>query len=213
MLQVLKRAPAVESIHRRVGGGWGCRGVIGAVVILLGLGAVGLAELRLPPLGSKKRLRKRCPWVRGMDGCSFGGCWHPPAAERLAGKRSRRWGSSPARRLRGPSSPLSRGCLALLPALVPFWDGAMLPPWCRIGLINETAVTSWWRPRVKAGCIYAVCHPSLSAFFSPFLLLRPLPPQLLRSISVIALPSAITLLVDFQELALPGRCHPFPPLP
>lgn len=85
----------------------------------------------------------------------------------------------------------------------------MLAPWCSIGLINEMAVTSSWQLRVKAKCIYAVCHPSSSAFFSPFLLLQLLPPQVLRSISVIVLPSAIALLVDFQELA----CHPFHPLP
>lgn len=201
----LKKGPGCRVCWRGLGlsGHYrGCRDIIGAAGWQL-------------PLAAKERLGKRCPWVCGMDGCSFGSRWHPPAAERLAGKRSRCRGSSPARRLRSPSGPVasSRRPLALLPAPVPFWDGTMLPSWCRMGLIYETAVTSSWQPHLKAECIYAVCHPSSSAFSSPFLLLQPLPLQVLRSISVIALPSAITLLVDFHELALPGRCHPFPPLP
>lgn len=58
----------------------------------------------------------------------------------------------------------SCGCLALPPALLPFWGGAALPPWCRIGLINEP---SSWQPHVMAECIDALCHPSSSAFSFP----------------------------------------------
>lgn len=114
--------------------------------------------------------------------------------------------------------PRSSGTCHLVPwlvaVLVPFWDGVMLPPWCRIELINETAVTSSCQPRVKKGGMYLCC---LSPFLICFLLSFPPPPsppsQVLRSISVIALPSAITLRADFQEPALPGRCHPVAPLP
>lgn len=61
--------------------------------------------------------------------------------------------------------------------------------------------------------VRAACRPSSSAAFCfPFLLLQPLQRRRLRSISVIALPSAITLLVGFPAMAVPSLCHPPAPL-
>lgn len=67
--------------------------------------------------------------------------------------------------------PRSSGTCYLVPwlvaLLVPFWDGVMLSPWCRIGLINEMAVASSCQPHVKKDGMYLCC---LSPFLICFLL-------------------------------------------
>lgn len=172
-----------------------------------------IIEIFLPLSSSGAAGLKKSPgcqcWVleQGWLSCGF-----PRNAERLGGDMDGAVGWV-LRLWQHPGSPRNaREAAQHSGLLLSAFPACSLP--MAAGQTAETSATRSWRPRAKMECVCAARQPSSPAVFCfPFLLLQPLQRRGLRSISVIALPSAITLLVDFPAMAVPSLCHPSAPLP